>query len=495
MSEAHRGYRDIHEYRHNLGRFSRPYVVLTVVAFGISILAAQDPSWVQFATGWALALTALFVAYIHPSFWLAAPFGGLAGILLIRSGTDGLEMGVGPLLLIPVLAIALYGSRRALVTVLAVVVCVVFAVHLATNDEELLVTSVWRQDLILVILACVLGVAIHELVSRLRDERVVSDKRGEQLELVSRITRKLATSLEPSRTLCEMAVDLTGAGGAAVYRRTPEGTALLAWEAGSPRELREIGETVANVAIDEFRREPSDDQVRIYSAGSPQVERYGSAWLGFDVGSIACAPARAENEVIGLLVLAWPTGHDPADSVMPMDMLAAEASIAIRKQEVTEQLEHLATTDPLTGIDNRRGWNRMISAAVGRSRRHSQPLCLAILDLDGFKLFNDTNGHQAGDALLRQTASTWQRLIRVDDHIARYGGDEFLVTLPHTSLERAMEVVDRLREAVPPETRCSAGVALWDGQEPVGQLLERADRALYLAKADGAGQVRSALAE
>ncbi|MDQ2621891.1 MAG: GGDEF domain-containing protein, partial [Actinomycetota bacterium] len=321
------------------------------------------------------------------------------------------------------------------------------------------------------------------------------ERRGEQLELVSQITRKLATSLEPSRALCEMAVDLTNASGAAVYRRVPEGAALLAWEGGSPRELRDLGLSVANIAIDDFRSNSSEEQFRVYGPETPELQKYAPAWIGFDVGSIVCAPARAENDVIGLLVLAWPTGHDPADSGMPMDMLAAEASIAIRKQELTEQLEHLATTDPLTGIDNRRGWNRMISAAVGRSRRHSQPLCLAILDLDGFKTYNDTHGHQAGDALLRQTASTWQGLIRVDDHIARYGGDEFVVTLPHTSLESAMDVIDRLRQAVPPETRCSAGVALWDGEEPVGNLLERADRALYLAKADGSGQVRSALLE
>ncbi|MDQ2623201.1 MAG: hypothetical protein M3Y45_09220, partial [Actinomycetota bacterium] len=196
MSEKHRGYRDVHEYRHNLRQFSRPYVLLTLVAFGISILAARDPVWPQFLAGWAIALSGLFIAFLRPAYWLIAPFGSLAGILLIRSGTDGLEMGVGPLLLIPVLAIAVYGSRRALISVLAVVIAVVFAVHLTTNDEELLVTTVWRQDLILVILACVLGVAFHELVSRLRDERIVSDQRGEQLELVSQIIRKLATSLE-----------------------------------------------------------------------------------------------------------------------------------------------------------------------------------------------------------------------------------------------------------------------------------------------------------
>ncbi len=495
MSEQHRGYNDVHDYRRNLSQFSRPYVLITVIAFGISVIAARDPVWPQFMLGWAVAVGGMFIAYTRPGLWLVAPFGALVGIVLIRSGTDGLESGLGPLLLIPVLAIALYGSRRALAGMLSAVVIAVVTVHLFTHDTQIIITSVWRQDLILVILACVLGVAIQELVSRLRAERIVSEQRGEQLELVSRITRKVATSLEPSRTLCEMAVDLTDARGAALFRRLPEGPGLLAWEGASPRELRQLGGKAVASALDEFRRAEASDQVRVYRPGDPELDICAPAWIGFDVGSLVCAPARAENEVIGLLVLAWPTGLDPEDSVVPLDMLAAEASIAIRKQEVTEQLEHLATTDPLTGIDNRRGWNRMISAAVGRSRRYSQPLCLAILDLDGFKSYNDTHGHQAGDGLLRRCASTWQGMIRIDDHIARYGGDEFVVTLPHTELEHATEVIERLRQAVPSETRCSAGVALWDGEEPVGRLLERADRALYLAKDEGSGQVRSAQPE
>lgn len=495
MSEQHRGFGDLAEYRHNLSQFGQPFVLITIIAFGVSVLAARDPVWLEFVAGWAVVLAGVILAYARPTFWLVAPFAALGGILLIRSGTDGLEHGLGPLLLIPVMVIALYGSRRSLVAMLSAVALAVVVVHLLTHDEELVVTSIWRQDLVLVILAAVLGVAIHELVTRLRAERIVSDQRGEQLELVSRITRQLATSLEPSRTLCEMAVDLTDARGAALYRRLPEGPALLAWEGGSPRELRQLGPHAINAAFDDFRGADGDDQVHVYRAGDPELELCAPAWIGFEVGSIVCASVQAEHEVIGLLLLAWPDGDDPEESVVPLDMLAAEASIAIRKQEVTEQLEHLATTDPLTGIDNRRGWNRMISAAVGRSRRYSQPLCLAILDLDGFKAFNDTHGHQAGDELLRRCATTWQGLIRVDDHIARYGGDEFVVTLPHTELAQATDVIERLRQAVPAETRCSAGIAVWDGEEPIGRLLERADRALYLAKGEGSGRVRSELSE
>lgn len=492
ISEHHQGYRDLPEYRSKLLELGRPFALITVLAFGLSVVAARDPTWPQFVAGWVCALGGLALAFSHPSFWLAAPFGALGGALLVRSGTDGLESGVGPLLLIPVLAIAIYGSRRSLVVMLGAVAAAILTIHFVTHDTALVVTPVWRQDLMLLILASILGVALHEMVSRLRGERLVSERRREQLELVSRITRTVATRPDPSRALCEMAVELTDARGAALYRRTPDGTGLLAWEGGSHEQLVELGTTAVSAALDRFRREPDPDDLHVYRAGDPELDLCAPAWVGFEVGAIVCAAARSENEIIGILLLAWPVGVDPVDSVVPLDMLSAEASIAIRKHDLTDQLERLATTDPLTGIDNRRGWDRMIAAAFGRSRRYSQPLCLAMLDLDGFKAYNDRHGHRAGDALLRRCAATWQRLIRVDDHLARYGGDEFLVTLPHTGLDEAMEVIERLRTAVPDEAGCSAGVSVWDGAEPVDRLLERADQALYLAKQDGAGRVRSA---
>ena len=88
---------------------------------------------------------------------------------------------------------------------------------------------------------------------------------------------------------------------------------------------------------------------------------------------------------------------------------------------------------------------------------------MAILDLDRFKLYNDTHGHQAGDRFLKQMAGAWTQALRAGDILARYGGEEFALALPGTNLEHAQQMLERLREALPEGQTCSAGVCLWDG--------------------------------
>jgi len=148
------------------------------------------------------------------------------------------------------------------------------------------------------------------------------------------------------------------------------------------------------------------------------------------------------------------------------------------------EVGRLARTDGLTGVANRRAWDEELPQALARAARSGQQLCLALLDLDHFKDYNDRHGHQAGDRLLKAAAAAWQARLRKTDLLARYGGEEFAVLLPDCGLEAAMEIAERLRTAQP-EVTCSLGVAAWDGREGDGELLARADRALYAAKAAG----------
>ncbi len=115
-----------------------------------------------------------------------------------------------------------------------------------------------------------------------------------------------------------------------------------------------------------------------------------------------------------------------------------------------------------------------------------------MLDLDKFKAYNDQHGHQAGDELLSAAARAWRPELRSTDTIARFGGEEFAVLLPHSDQEGAIKVVERLLEAVPFDQTCSAGIAIWDGTETGEALLARADAALYSAK--HAGRARALLA-
>jgi diguanylate cyclase (GGDEF)-like protein len=108
-----------------------------------------------------------------------------------------------------------------------------------------------------------------------------------------------------------------------------------------------------------------------------------------------------------------------------------------------------------------------------------------MLDLDHFKELNDTYGHQAGDALLREVGTNWRVALRVTDFIARYGGDEFALLLPDCEVEGAQELIDRLQAAMPAGHTCSAGIAYWDGAMTAEELISCADRELYEVKRAG----------
>jgi diguanylate cyclase (GGDEF)-like protein len=158
-------------------------------------------------------------------------------------------------------------------------------------------------------------------------------------------------------------------------------------------------------------------------------------------------------------------------------------------EDQAEQLAALARDDGLTGIPNRRTWDGELPVAMDRARRDGAPLTVALIDLDHFKRFNDEHGHQAGDRMLKDATAAWSAALRSTDLLCRYGGEEFGVVMPGATAEQAAEVLERLRAVTPQAQPFSAGVACWDGQEISDELVARADRALYAAKAAGRDRV------
>jgi diguanylate cyclase (GGDEF)-like protein len=154
-------------------------------------------------------------------------------------------------------------------------------------------------------------------------------------------------------------------------------------------------------------------------------------------------------------------------------------------EERIGRLEQLASTDDLTGLPNRRQWEEQVPRELGRSLRYEEPICVAMLDLDRFKAYNDAYGHPAGDRLLKEVTSAWRAALRPYDLLARYGGEEFSLILVGCELDEAEAILERLRAATPGGVSCSAGLAQGDRDEEPGCLVNRADEALYEAKRAG----------
>jgi diguanylate cyclase (GGDEF)-like protein len=160
--------------------------------------------------------------------------------------------------------------------------------------------------------------------------------------------------------------------------------------------------------------------------------------------------------------------------------------------EQAVQLEILAQRDSLTGLANRRAWDVALPNGLDHATRDRVPITVAILDLDHFKRYNDTFGHQAGDRRLKEAAAAWTAALRQVDVLARYGGEEFIALLPGCDATAVQTVLDRLRTVSPDGLTFSAGIATWDTDESPEQLVGRADQALYAAK--HAGRDRSIVA-
>lgn len=159
------------------------------------------------------------------------------------------------------------------------------------------------------------------------------------------------------------------------------------------------------------------------------------------------------------------------------------------------QLEDQAQHDDLTGLRNRAGLRDILYEAVQHAHQNRQPLCLMFLDIDHFKPVNDTYGHAMGDEILQRFARTLKGMVRSEDTLVRWGGEEFLLLCPNTSIEQARRLAEKLRTCVEYDSwpheqtlTCSFGVAANSGGDPRA-LIEQADKALYRAKEGGRNQV------
>jgi diguanylate cyclase (GGDEF)-like protein len=173
-----------------------------------------------------------------------------------------------------------------------------------------------------------------------------------------------------------------------------------------------------------------------------------------------------------------------------LQRMVSQVGVLVNRIRYIARLEDLGRTDGLTGLPNRRALEDHLEQAHLAARRRGEQLSVVMIDLDNFKIFNDSFGHLAGDDLLRSYAARLRSRLRSTDFVARYGGEEFLVVLPGTDADGAERAFAELHRTFRHAddlsgVTFSAGVAAWDGAESTDELISRADRALYAAKAGG----------
>jgi diguanylate cyclase (GGDEF)-like protein len=207
-------------------------------------------------------------------------------------------------------------------------------------------------------------------------------------------------------------------------------------------------------------------------------------------------PIESEGESIGFIAV---YSHDPSpplssDAIARLEAVAQAAGPAIDNARRFREIRQLAVEDGLTGLSNRQTFYETLSHEVARAHRYGRNLTLLVLDLDDFKNVNDRIGHLAGDSVLAETAARLREAVRTADVACRIGGDEFAVILPESSRIDAeglfARVVATLRRQPPshaPQLCLSGGIAELEADDDAISLFERADAALYRAKAQGKG--------
>jgi len=223
----------------------------------------------------------------------------------------------------------------------------------------------------------------------------------------------------------------------------------------------------------------------------------GKYHLQQGVQSLVFLPLLVNGKAIGSLCLAScrPNAYTQSH-VQLLSQLASRIAMLVENARLYADAERRARVDPLTGLWNRRHLEERTQVEIGRHSRYGGAFSLIILDLDFFKSFNDTYGHLAGDKLLKQLGSVMKNAIRATDEAFRYGGDEFAILMPQTSLRDAYEVAERVRDRITSEVKvdgasvtASFGLASWpvDGVR-IDEVIASADLALYYAKLVGGNQ-------
>jgi diguanylate cyclase (GGDEF)-like protein len=347
---------------------------------------------------------------------------------------------------------------------------------------------------------------IAGLMFRVAEAHNLYDRRLSDIDILNIAANRLNRIKEPEilyESIVDTSVHLTDADRCSLMLLEDDDTRYLTVKAAkgiNKRLMKEIrikaGEGIAGRVFQDGKPLMMED---IGKSGGIQTRKNAN----YRTGSFICLPLKIGEKTIGVLNISdKATGeYFSEEDLALLRSFASYASIALERSiyySLADYLRELSITDPLTGLFNRRYFEERFFEELQRSERHNLTFSFAMIDIDDFKLFNDTEGHLAGDEILRNISNIAKESLRVIDIIARFGGEEFAVIMPQTDKEEAFLVAERIRTSVrekmsgtwksfPKEViTVSIGVASfpYDGHESK-ELINNADKALYLAKKQG----------
>ena len=231
-------------------------------------------------------------------------------------------------------------------------------------------------------------------------------------------------------------------------------------------------------------------EVVIKKSQRPYAGNYGTK-------NCLIAPLLCQDKVVGVLNLADKAvpGGFTRDDIALVELVGQLVGASIGNIAMFERIQHQARTDGLTGLVNHRTFYEVLEKELWRSKRYGEQISLIMVDVDNLKAINDNYGHRAGDCVIKEVSSRVQESIRQIDTAARYGGDEFAIILPNTSLTDAAVVAERMvgvvasspvawkKEEIP--ISISVGLGQYDAEDTPDDIASRSDQALYAAKQAG----------
>ncbi|WP_165372869.1 GGDEF domain-containing protein [Pengzhenrongella frigida] len=429
-----------------------------------------------------LVLVAWVVPWDRLPAWSEAlvPLGYFVVVALLRHARGGASAGYPPLVMLPIIWMALYGTRAQLHIAIAALAVTLLA-PLVLVGAPFYPSDAWGLSLLTVAIGALAGPMIQRLVEQAR-------QRTADIVALGAITRALTAGADPRPELCAAAAAVAGAGFAVLFE--PDDDGVLVATAGT------VGLDLDELRVDPQTETAATAQVwrtgrRLYLADA-RTDPRASHRLADLTGAVAVLvqPVTRDGRRTAVLLVCFPQARArlPEAALDMVELVAAEIAAAIDRADLVALLAAQAHTDALTGAANRRSWDEALDRELARAVRTGDPLTVALLDMDHFKAYNDSFGHNAGDALLRDLVQALRTELRTGDVIARWGGEEFALALPVCDMAQAQLIAARLLRLIPMGQTASIGLTQAGPGDTPRSLVERADRALYAAKNGGRNQ-------